>query len=105
MLCAFRKILPLADDHARPRRRRQCIPSLPESTSCLEDRMLLSAAGGMAHTAEMARNPADTKAGREVASLFESILQTNPTGAQLTQWVHKMRSGTTVTTLRKDSDR
>ena len=102
MLRAFRKILPLADDHARSRRRRQCIPSLPERASCLEDRVLLSAAGGMAHTAEMAPNPADTKVGKEVASLFESILQTSPTGAELTQLVHKMRSGTTVTTLRKD---
>ena len=102
MLCAFKTILRQADDHARSRRQRRCIPSFTESASCLEDRVLLSAAGGKAHTAEIARNPVDTKAGKEVINLFESILQTNPTSAQLTQSVRELRSGMSVVALRKD---
>src|SRR5262249_23288919 len=50
----------------------------------------------------MAQNPADTKAGKEVTNLFESILQTNPTSAQLTRLVREMRSGMSVAALRKD---
>ncbi len=102
MLRAFKIILRHADDPARSRRPRRCVPSLAESASCLEDRVLLSAAGGKAHAAEMAQNPADTKAGKEVTNLFESILQTNPTGAQLTRLVHELRGGLSVTALRKD---
>ena len=102
MLCAIKTILRQAAHHARCRRQRRCIPSLTESASCLEDRVLLSAAGGKAHTAEIARNPADTKVGREVTKLFESILQTNPTSAQLTRSVRELRSGMSVVALRKD---
>ncbi len=101
MFRAFKTILPHADDQARCRRHR-FIPSLPESASCLEDRVLLSAAGEKAHAAEVSTNVANTQAGKEVANLFESILQTNPTGAQLTQLVHKLRSGMSVKTLRMD---
>jgi hypothetical protein len=101
MLRAFKAIWRHTDDHAQCRRRR-CIPSLPERASCLEDRVLLSAAGGKAHTAEVAQNPANTKAGKEVTNLFESILQTNPTGAQLTRLVHEMRGGLSIKALRKD---
>ena len=101
MLRALKTILRHADDHARCRPRR-CVPSLSESASCLEDRVLLSAAGGKAHTAEIAPNPVDTKAGKEVANLFESILQTNPTSAQLTRSVRELRSGMSVVALRKD---
>jgi hypothetical protein len=101
MLRALKTILRHADDHARCRPRR-CVPSLPDSASCLEDRVLLSAAGGMAHAAEVAQNPANTKAGREITNIFESILQTNPTGAQLTRFVHELRSGMSVRALRNE---
>jgi hypothetical protein len=102
MLRAFKTILSQSVHHARCRRQRRCIPSFTDSSSCLEDRVLLSAAGGMAHTAEIARNPADTKVGREVTNLFESILHTNPTSAQLTRSIHELRSGMSVVALRKD---
>jgi hypothetical protein len=102
MFRAFQSILPHANDRARSGRRRGFIPSLPESASCLEDRVLLSAAGGKAQAAEVSANMADTAAGKEVTNLFESILQTTPTGAQLSQWVHKLHSGMSVKTLRKD---
>ena len=102
MLCAFKMFRRQAAHHARSRRQRRCIPSLTEWASCLEDRVLLSAAGGKAHTAEIAPNPADTKVGREVTNLFESILQTNPTSAQLTRSVRELRSGMSVVALRKD---
>jgi hypothetical protein len=102
MLRVFKTILRHTDDQARCPSPHRCVPSLPESASCLEDRVLLSAAGGKAHAAEMAQNPADTKAGKEVTNLFESILQTNPTGAQLTRLVHEMRGGLSVKALRKD---
>jgi len=101
MLRAFEPNLRRADDPVR-RRRRRCIPSLSERASCLEDRVLLSAAGGQAHAAEVARNPAHTRAGKEVVNLFESILQTSPTGAQLTRWAHKLRDGMSVAALRRD---
>jgi hypothetical protein len=102
MLCAFKMFLRQATHHARSRHQCRCIPSFTESATCLEDRVLLSAAGGMAHTAEIARNPADTKVGREVTNLFESVLHTNPTSAQLTQSVRELRSGMSVVALRKD---
>jgi hypothetical protein len=102
MLRAFKTILHHADDHAQCRRPRRCIPSLPESASCLEHRVLLSAAGGKAHAAEIAQNPADTKTGKEVTNLFESTLGTNPTGARLTRLAHELRGGLSVTALRKE---
>jgi hypothetical protein len=102
MLCAFKMFLRQTTHHARNRHQRRCIPSFTESATCLEDRVLLSAAGGMAHTAEIARNPVDTKVGREVTNLFESVLHTNPTSAQLTQSVRELRSGMSVVALRKD---
>src|SRR5262245_62812759 len=102
MLRAIKTILRHADHQTRCRRPRHCIPSLPESASSLEDRVLLSAAGGKAHTAEVAQNLANTKAGKEVTNLFESILQTNPTGAQLTRLVHELRSGLSIKALRKE---
>jgi hypothetical protein len=102
MLCTFKMFLCQSTHHARSRHQRRCIPSFTASVSCLEDRVLLSAAGGQAHTAEIARNPADTKVGREVTNLFQSILQTNPTSAQLTRSVRELRSGMSVAALRKD---
>jgi hypothetical protein len=102
MLHSVRMMLFPANDHPGRRRQRRCIPLLPGLAACLEDRVLLSAAGGRAHAAEMATNPADTKVGKEVVRLFESILQTNPTTAQVTQFVHKMHSGMTVSAMRKD---
>jgi hypothetical protein len=102
MLCALKTILRQAAHHARCRRPRRCVPSLPESASCLEDRVLLSAAGGKARAAEIAPNPVDTKAGKEVVNLFESILHTNPTSAQLTRSVRELSNGMSVVALRKD---
>ena len=102
MLCAFKTIVRQAAHHARCHRQRRCIPSLTESASCLEDRVLLSAAGGKARAAEIAPNLVDTKAGREVVNLFESILHTNPTSAQLTRSVRELSNGMSVVALRKD---
>ena len=102
MLCAFKTIVRQAAHHARCHRQRRCIPSLTESASCLEDRVLLSAAGGKARAAEIAPNPVDTKAGKEVVNLFESILHTNPTSAQLTRSVRELSNGMSVVALRKD---
>jgi len=101
MFRVFETFLRRAEDPARCRRRR-CIPSLLERASCLEDRVLLSAAGGKAHAAEVARGPADTRAGKEVINAFESILRTSPTGAQLAQLVHQLRDGMSVAALRRD---
>src|SRR5438046_2186291 len=102
MLCAFKTILRQAAYHARSRRQCRCIPSLNEAASCLEDRVLLSAAGGTARAAEIAPNLVDTKAGKEVVNLFESILHTNPTTAQLTRSVRELSNGMSVVALRKD---
>src|ERR1700733_3553742 len=82
------------------RRRNQFTPSVAGSASCLEDRVLLSGAGGKA--AEVARPLADTPAGHRVTAAFESILGTNPSGAQLTRWVHKLHSGASVKALDRD---
>jgi hypothetical protein len=102
MFRAFKSILHHANDRARCGRRRGFTPSLLESASGLEDRVLLSAAGGKVHAAEVSTNMANTAAGKEVTNLFESILQTTPTGAQLTNLAHKLHSGMSVKTLRKD---
>jgi uncharacterized membrane protein YgcG len=93
-------------DHTPRRRERRCVPSLSASASCLEDRVLLSGAGEKAHAAEVAhpaaKNLANTHAGQVVTGLFESVLGTDPTSAQLTNWVHKLQSGVNAKTLRKD---
>ena len=93
-------------DHTPRRRERRCIPSLSGPASCLEDRVLLSGAGEKAHAAEVAhpaaRNLANTHAGQVVTGLFESVVGTGPTSAQLTNWVHKLQSGVSANTLRKD---
>ncbi len=85
----------------RPRRHR-FTPTLSERASRLEDRVLLSAMGGNAHAAEVAGNPAETRAGKEVTKLFESILQTRPTAAQLSRMVHRLHDGLSVAALRRD---
>jgi hypothetical protein len=102
MLSVLQTILSHASDRGRCRRHRCCIPSLPERASCLEDRVLLSAVVGKARTAEIAQNPADTKVGREVTNLFESILHTDPTKAQLTRMVRELRGGMSIGTLHAD---
>ena len=102
MLRAFKVVPPSASDRAPCRRRRRCIPSLRESASSLEDRVLLSGAGHGAPAADVARPLAETAAGQRVTALFESILHTDPTGQQLTHWVHALRSGVGASTLRKD---
>ena len=88
MLRAFKVVPPSASDRAPCRRRRRCIPSLGESASSLEDRVLLSGAGHGAPAADVARPLAETAAGQHVTALFQSILHTDPTGQQLTHWVH-----------------
>jgi hypothetical protein len=102
MLRVLEAILRRAGGQARRRRPRRCIPSLSESSSCLEDRMLLSAAGGSAPAAEVGRDLAETRAGKEVTGLFQSILRTDPTGAQLTRFVRELRGGIGVRALRKE---
>jgi len=92
-----------ADHHPSKRRKRRCLPTLSGSASCLEDRVLLS--GASAHAAEVAKtavNLASTHAGQVVTGLYQSILGTDPTSAQLTTWVHKLRSGVSSKVLRKD---
>ena len=101
MLRVFEAFSRRADDPVR-RRRRRCVPSLSERASCLEDRVLLSTAGGKAHAAELARNPADTRAGKEIMHVFESVLHTSPTGAQLNQLVPELRDGMSVAALRSN---
>ena len=101
MLGTLKTFLPSADDHTRRRGRRHCIPSLPESASCLEDRVLLSGAGQAARAAEVARPLAETAAGRRVTALYESILHTDPSSQQLTKAVHELRSGVSAKVLRK----
>jgi hypothetical protein len=96
------KTTPPFSAHRIPRRRRQFIPSIAESASRLENRVLLSGAHQAAHAAEVAKPLADTSAGRRVTSLFESILHTTPTSQQLTQWVRKLHHGVSAKVLRKD---
>src|SRR4051794_5562006 len=87
-------------------RERRLVPSLSELASCLEERVLLSGAVGKAHVAEVAhpaaKNLADTHAGQVVIGLFESILGTDPTSAQLTKEVHKLNSGVGAKAVRKE---
>jgi len=90
----------LAGDHTARRRRREFTPSISESASRLEDRALLSAAGGPAHAAA-AHHLADTAAGQHVTAMFESILHTAPTQQQVTQWVQKIRAGTSINVLKR----
>jgi hypothetical protein len=100
MLLALMSILAREEDRSQGRRPRRRLPSLLEAGWCLEDRVLPSAAGVRAQAVEVAQNPAS--AGQEVSHMFESILQTHPTAAQLTQLVHRLRGGLSVAVLRKD---
>jgi hypothetical protein len=106
MFRGLKAILRHTDDPTSRRRERRCRPTLSGSASGLEDRMLLSGAGAKAHAAEVAhpaaQNLANTHAGQVVTGLYESILGTDPTSAQLTSWVHKLRSGVSSKVLRKD---
>jgi hypothetical protein len=102
MVRASEITLPLADQYISRRRRHRFAPSVAGSASCLEDRVLLSGAGAKAHAAEVAKPLADTAAGRQVTAAFDSILGTNPTNAQMTQWVHRLHGGMTVKVMRKD---
>src|SRR5262249_25342570 len=102
MLRTSKIALPLAGHHPPRRRRRQFTPSIGESASRLEDRALLSAAVGSAHAAMAAHNLANTPAGQHVTALFQSILGTNPTQQQVTQWVHKIRAGTSINVLKRE---
>ena len=102
MLRGFNSVPPSAHDRAPCRRQRRCVPSLRESASSLEDRVLLSGAGQNTHAADVAKPMVDTAAGQRVTALFESILHTDPTGQQLTHWVHELRSGVGANVLRKD---
>ena len=62
--------------------------------------MLLSGAGGRPCRG---RQAAGRHAGRpRVIAAFESILGTNPSGAQLTQWVHKLHGGVSIKALAED---
>ncbi len=101
MLRAFKVVPAPARDLTTARRQRRCIPSICESASSLEDRVLLSGAGHHA-AAEVGRPMAETAAGQRVTALFESILHTDPTGQQLNHWVHELRVGVNVNSLRKD---
>jgi hypothetical protein len=100
MARAFKEMLGLTGDPSPRRRPHRFVPSLAQSTSCLEGRTLLSGAGSTAHHA--AANLAETAAGRRVTALFESVLHTAPTSQQLTRWVHKLHSGVSAKVLRKD---
>jgi hypothetical protein len=64
--------------------------------------VLLSGAGHAAHAAEVATPLAQTAAGQRVTALFESILNTAPTGQQMAHWVHALRSGIGANVLRWD---
>src|SRR5262249_50391432 len=100
MLRTSKMILPFIGLHPPRRRRRQFTPSIGESASRLEDRALLSA-GGSAHAAMAAHNLANTPAGQHVTAVFQSILHTDPTQQQVTQWVHKIRAGTSINVLKR----
>jgi hypothetical protein len=106
MFRGLKAILRHTDDPTSRSREWRCRPTLSGSASFLEDRVLLSGAGAKAHAAEVAhpaaQNLANTHAGQVVTGLYESILGTNPTSAQLTSWVHKLRSGVSSKVLRKD---
>ena len=95
-----------ADNQTPRRRQRRLVPSLSESASYLEERVLLSGAAEKAHAAEVAhpaaKNLADTHAGQVVIGLFESILGTDPTSAQLTKDVHQLNGGGGAKALRKE---
>jgi len=78
-------------DGSTPRRRcRRCLPTLAGSTSCLEERVLLSGAGAHAHASQV------------VTRMYESILGTAPTSAQLTTWVDKLHKGVSSKVLHRD---
>jgi hypothetical protein len=101
MLLASNIPLRLAGNLTAGRRRREFIPSISASASRLEDRALLSAAGGSAHAAVAAHNLADTPTGQHVTAMFESILHTAPTQQQVTRWVQRIRAGTSIKVLQR----
>jgi hypothetical protein len=107
MARALLKVLGFAADPMSHRRQRQFVPSIAATAAHLEDRVMLSGAGGAtAHRAAVAhhgaRPLADTSAGQKVTRLFESILHTAPTGTQLNAWVHDLRKGVSVKVLKND---
>ena len=106
MFFGFKATLRHADNSTPRRRQRRLVPSLSDSASYLEERVLLSGAAEKAHAAEVAhpaaKNPANTHAGQVVIRLFESILGTDPTSAQLTKDVHQLNGGVGVKALRKE---
>jgi hypothetical protein len=77
----------------KSRRPRRFVPSALGSTSCLEERVV--PAGGQAtNFAQLAQSLATTRAAQVVNNLFQSILMTNPSDAQLVRDVRRLQHGT-----------
>jgi hypothetical protein len=88
-----------ASSHTSRRGRRRFVPSLSGTASCLEERVV-PAGGQAANLAALAQALADTGAGHVVTNMFQSILMTNPTAAQLVRDVRRLRGGLGVNALR-----
>src|SRR5437764_4377585 len=88
-----------ASSHTSHRSKRRFVPSLSGAASCLEDRVVPASGGRAANVAELAQALANTRAGHVVTNLFQSILMTNPTDAQMVQDVRRLRNGLGVNGL------
>src|SRR5436309_2951058 len=85
MFRLWKTTLPEAGSDTSRRGKRRFVPSLTGSASCLEDRVVLNGGGQFSSVDEAAQALANTRAGQTVTNMFQSILMTNPTNAQMVQ--------------------
>jgi len=103
MFFCSRKCRQPAGLHGSVRRQRRFQPLVSGATCLLDDRVLLSAGGGKAAAAHSAARPlAETRAGQRVIQLFQTILSTNPSNAQLSLWVRRLQHGVRASVLRNE---
>jgi hypothetical protein len=100
MFRLWKTTLPEAGSHPSRRGKRRFVPSLTSSASCLEDRVVLNGGGPFASVDQAAQALANTRAGQTVTNMFQSILMTNPTNAQMVQNVRRLRNGLGTNGLR-----
>jgi hypothetical protein len=99
MARAFEKMLRLAGHDLSRRRRHQFVPSITGAASRLEDRALLSGAGGPAQA--VAADLAATPAGRHVTRMYEHVFGSAPTQPQVAHLVREIRHGVSLTAIHK----
>jgi len=70
------------------------MPSIPGSSSYLEERVVPAGGGQSMSIAQLAQSMANSHAAQVVNNLFQSILMTSPTDSQLVQDVRRLQHGT-----------